>query len=662
MRARYLRFALAALLPFPTVLASQQPRPAVGIDLAAARKAVVTIHALGPTGRPVASGTGFFVTEGYVLTAAHVLVGATGCSIELSDGQKLRCSVAASDTAKDVAMLMVPGTPPATLRWGSSETARDGDEVTVISNPLGQLPGTISKGIVSATRVIEGTKLLQISAPISHGSSGGPVLNARGQVIGIVRSTIETGQALNFATATDAIRNLNNDPTAMAEAQSLLAPKAGDLAGAGTPTGRARPGSAVSAAFPQIALGQTVTGTLTSSDSLYPDTTYYQNYVFTATPGRPITIDLASDEFDPMLIIRGDDLSASVINDDGGPGCASRVSQVFPSRGPYRILVNTTAQPPRQTGRYTLSLTSGSQPVQPRDAEDCRPPHEVPAARGGAAAGGAQGPVSTIRVGGTVNGSLTSNDSLYPDNSYFKFYQFTATGPRDTISIDLASDDFDPVLIIRGDDLDQSVINDDGGPGCSARVSRAFPGRGPYRILVNSTASPERQTGRFTLSITRGSKPVQERGNQDCQPPQAAAGGAESGLPSGGAATAHAISIGQTQQGTLSRNDVLLSSDSTYAQAWNIQGRAGQTVTIDLESEAFDAYLFLRGPGVSGGRDFQDDDSGGSCHARLTATFPQNAEYEIVVNTADKYATGAFTLSVTSGSKPKSVARCSRSQ
>jgi serine protease Do len=112
----------------------------------------------------------------------------------------------------------------------------------------------------------------------------------------------------------------------------------------------------------------------------------------------------------------------------------------------------------------------------------------------------------------------------------------------------------------------------------------------------------------------------------------------------------------------LSRNDVLLTSDSSYAQAWTIQGRAGTTVTIDLESDEFDAYLFLRGPGISGGRDFQDDDSGGNCNARLTAIFPQTGDYEVVVNTAGKYATGAFTLSITTGSKPKSVARCSRSQ
>lgn len=257
-----------------------------------------------------------------------------------------------------------------------------------------------------------------------------------------------------------------------------------------------------------------------------------------------------------------------------------------------------------------------------------------------------------IRVGETVNGSLTSNDSLYPDKSYFKYYQFTAQAGQ-VITIDLSSDDFDPVLIVRGEDLDASVINDDGGPGCSARISRSFPGRGPYRILVNTTSDPEKQTGRFSLSITRGAKPVQDSaGNADCRPPQP---------PTKSGTTARAIAIGETQQGSLSRDDVLLISDSTYAQAWTIQGRAGTTITIDLESEAFDAYLFLRGPGITGGRDFQDDDSGGSCHARLTATFPQSGSYEIVVNTADHYATGAFTLSVTNGSKPKSVSRCNRS-
>lgn len=648
MRGRIL-LPLAVLVVLAAPVTSQQPARPAPINIPVARKAVVTIQALDASGQLMASGTGFFVTEGYVVTAAHVLEDAAGCRIEMSDGQRQRCSVAAADTAKDVAMLMVSGSPPSTLRWGSSESMKDGDEVTVISNPLGQLPGTVSRGIISASRVVNGTKLLQISAAISHGSSGAPVLNARGQVIGIVRSTIEAGQSLNFATATDAIRNLNNDQVAVAEGAALLTPK-NIVSTAGNSGSRASMGTPVS--LPQISIGQTINGNLSGSDSLYPDTTYYKMYQFTTTPGQEITIDLSSSDFDPVLIVRGEGLAQSIVDDDGGPACSSRVSQAFLGRGPYRILVNTTASPHRQTGRFALAISEGSQHVQGRSENDCSPAGSGPQSTAA---------VTSIRVGETVNGSLTSSDSLYPDNSYFKFYQFTAPAGR-PVTIDLSSDDFDPVLIIRGSDLRNSIINDDGGPGCYARVSRTFPSTGPYRILVNTTSTPERQTGRFSLSITDGSKPVQDSAaaTADCQT-ASTAGSASSSSSSGGSGGEHGIDVGQTQQGTLTRNDVLLEHDSTYAQAWTIQGRANQTITIDLESDAFDSYLFLRGPGIEGGRDFQDDDSGGNCHARLTAMFPQSGEYEIVVNTAGQhYATGAFTLSVTSGSKPKSVAQCRR--
>src|SRR3989441_9380773 len=327
MRGRILT-PLAALAVVALPLSSQKPTPPApppplapaAIDIPTARKAVVTIQALDANGQLMGSGPGFFITGGFVVTAAHVLKDAAGCRIELSDGQQQRCSVAAADSAKDVAMLTVSGSPPYSLRWGSSESMKDGDEVTVISNPLGQLPGTVSKGIISASRVVSGTKLLQISAAISHGSSGAPVLNARGQVIGIVRSTIEAGQSLNFATATDAIRNLNNDQVAVADGQALLTPK-NIVASAGN-SGGARGSMGTPVSLPQISIGQTITGNLTGSDSLYPDTTYYKMYQFTTTPNQEITIDLSSSDFDPVLIVRGEGLAQSIVDDDGGPGCA----------------------------------------------------------------------------------------------------------------------------------------------------------------------------------------------------------------------------------------------------------------------------------------------------------------------------------------------------
>ena len=400
-----------------------------------------------------------------------------------------------------------------------------------------------------------------------------------------------------------------------------------------------------------IDVGQTITGNLTSDDpELTSDSTYYQRWILPVKPNQAFTVDLESTDFDAFVWLtrgRGDKI---IDNDDGGGGCNARLVYTAQDDHPLRIVVNTASRPRRQTGRFTLRVKEGQSTTETKG--NCRFTSGASAAQ--TAQGSQNASVPAIRVGEAITGSLTSSDSLYPDNSYFKLYQFTAAAGQ-VITIDLSSDDFDPVLIVRGDDLDASIINDDGGPGCSARISRSFPSRGPYRLLVNTTADPAKQTGRFSLSITQGSKPVQETGgNADCQAPRRAT------TATAGGTSAHAIAIGQTQQGSLSRSDVLLTSDSTYAQPWTIQGRAGTTITIDLESDAFDAYLFLRGPGISGGRDFQDDDAGGNCHARLTATFPQNGEYEIVVNSADHYATGAFSLSVTSGSKPKSLARCNR--
>ncbi|HEY6853671.1 MAG TPA: serine protease, partial [Gemmatimonadales bacterium] len=127
--------SLALLALLPIAAAAQKPVPvSQRLDLPSVKKAVVTIHALDASGEAIASGTGFFVTGGSVVTAAHVLEGAAACSVELSDGQTMRCSVAASDTGKDVVMLLVGGQPPATLRWGTSDDAKDGDEITVVSN------------------------------------------------------------------------------------------------------------------------------------------------------------------------------------------------------------------------------------------------------------------------------------------------------------------------------------------------------------------------------------------------------------------------------------------------------------------------------------------------------------------------------------------------
>ena len=178
-----------------------------------------------------------------------------------------------------------------------------------------------------------------------------------------------------------------------------------------------------------------------------------------------------------------------------------------------------------------------------------------------------------------------------------------------------------------------------------------FPQAGQYTIKVNTTTAVTRATGTFHLTVTSGQ---QDKMEDACTPPTSAQ------EPLVRESAMQAITIGQTIQGRLTRQDVFRDRDSTYAQMWSLHGTGGQVVTIDLESDDFDSYLFVMGPGID--RSLQDNDSGGNCHARLTMTFPQTGDYEVVVNTDGKYATGKFTLSVTSGSKPKSLTRCRRDQ
>lgn len=119
------------------------------------------------------------------------------------------------------------------------------------------------------------------------------------------------------------------------------------------------------------------------------------------------------------------------------------------------------------------------------------------------------------------------------------------------------------------------------------------------------------------------------------------------------------IAAGDTVADTLRKRDHLLPRDSTYAREWEIAGRRDAVVTVDLESDSFDAYLIVYGPGLEA---LQDDDSGGSCNARITVRFPESGAYRIAVTTADKYQTGPFILTVTSGAKAPSLARCRRNR
>lgn len=169
-------------------------------ELAAyARGAVVNI--LGyKDGDVIQSGTGFFIRDdGVLVTNLHVVAGADSLSAELSDGEVFdNVYVLARDERRDLIVLQIPATPPRALVVMDQKDIRIGEPVYVIGNPLG-LQGTFSDGLVSGKRVEEGVTYIQITAPISEGSSGGPVMNEEGKVVGVATSFYADGQNLNMA-------------------------------------------------------------------------------------------------------------------------------------------------------------------------------------------------------------------------------------------------------------------------------------------------------------------------------------------------------------------------------------------------------------------------------------------------------------------------------
>jgi Flp pilus assembly protein TadD len=167
------------------------------------KPSVVSVLTYDAKGEPLISGTGFFIRPGEVVTNVHVIRGAHRVEIHTLEGKGRTFPVAgalAVDEEADLALLSV-SLPPERSRplQLASALPDEGEQVFLIGNPL-RLEGSVSDGIVSAVREVPDVgRIIQITAPVSHGNSGSPLLNMRGQVIGIVTVKVTNGQNINLA-------------------------------------------------------------------------------------------------------------------------------------------------------------------------------------------------------------------------------------------------------------------------------------------------------------------------------------------------------------------------------------------------------------------------------------------------------------------------------
>lgn len=191
---------LLSMISLARIVSAQANLPEV---VRRVKPSVVAIATFDQKGEPLATGSGFFLHREQVLTNLHVIRGAYRAEIRTLEGKGRVYAVAgvvSVDEEGDLALLSV-NIPAERVRPLETSTLlpEDGEKIFVIGNPL-RLEGSVSDGIVSAVREVPNLgKIIQITAPVSHGNSGSPLFNLKGQVIGVVTIRVINGENINLA-------------------------------------------------------------------------------------------------------------------------------------------------------------------------------------------------------------------------------------------------------------------------------------------------------------------------------------------------------------------------------------------------------------------------------------------------------------------------------
>ena len=212
IKRSYLRLFPLVLTLLLATAAHAYPQEGLPALVKRVKPAVVAIATYDASGDALMTGSGFFLRPGQVVTNLHVIRGAVKAEIKTLDGKGKVFPVngtLAIDEEGDLALLSVdtPTERPRSTEL-ASELPDEGEPIFVIGNPL-KLEGSVSDGIVSAVREVPNSyRIIQITAPISHGNSGSPVFNWKGQVLGVVTIKVTNGQNINLAIAAARVAQL----------------------------------------------------------------------------------------------------------------------------------------------------------------------------------------------------------------------------------------------------------------------------------------------------------------------------------------------------------------------------------------------------------------------------------------------------------------------
>lgn len=200
----------------PSAAADPDEKPdRINVEALAERalKSLVVVRSTDRTGGELGLGTGFAIEgKGLIATAYHVIGDGRSISIELKDGRRLPVTeVFASSSQLDLAIVRVDGLELPPLALSSDSKTPAGREIVALGHPEGFRNAVVS-GVVSGHQEIDGVEMLQLAMSIERGNSGGPVLDAQGQVVGIVTRKSALREKLGFALPVRLLRDLQTDP------------------------------------------------------------------------------------------------------------------------------------------------------------------------------------------------------------------------------------------------------------------------------------------------------------------------------------------------------------------------------------------------------------------------------------------------------------------
>jgi len=416
-------------------------------------------------------GSGSIISsDGLVLTNAHVLGNSRSATVILSDGRRWQADVLGfGANGLDLAVLKIRGASNLpVLRFAGSGSVRVGQRAFAIGNPFGRFQGTFTTGIVS--RLDEEKGLIQTDAAINPGNSGGPLLNSRGELIGVNTAIFTqrggTGNiGIGFAIAVDRVQPF------LAAVRDGRAPTTSSLAR--SPLDTDQPPQ------PLALNGAIVRATLSSGDNvLASDNSLFDVYSFDGRAGTAVEIEMVSQDIDPYLILIGPDGTEVAQDDDGGGSTTAKIIATLPKDGTYLAIANSYQG--QEFGAYTLQARIIGSGVGERAA---LPPRSSQT----------QFLLQQQGILGPGAPTLPSDGSLYQE------YTFPGQAGQ-TVTLRLESPDFDTYLILLDPNGRKIAENDDASPNTpNSQLAITLPRSGMYRAIVNAYDRSGR--GRYQLTV-----------------------------------------------------------------------------------------------------------------------------------------------------------------